>query len=159
MITKAKKEELVRDGKSLLETYDGVVLVDFTSRPFGELSVLRNSLKEIGAKLKIIRKRLLRIVLKDSKINLDPTEFNTQVGTVFFRGDVYDTARLVHGANVPLLKGYSIKEGKILERAFLEMLGKLPPRNVLLSQLAFIIASPIRSLLYVLNEKAARPKN
>jgi len=156
MLTKAKKRELVDEGKSLLETHEGVVLVDFGARAFGELSALRNSLKEIGAKLKIIRKRLLRIALRDKNIALDPTELDAQVGTIFFRGDVYDVARLVRGANMPMLKGYNMKEGRVIEQQLLEMLGALPSRDVLLSRLAFMIASPIRSLLYVLNEKAKR---
>ena len=159
MLTKTKKQELVKEGKSLLEAHDGVVFVDFSGRPFGELSALRFTLKEIGAKLKIIRKRLLRVVFKDNKINLDPSEFDTQVGTIFFRGNVYEVARLVHQANIPLIGGYGLKEGKILESSFLNMLGALPSRDVLLSQVVFMISSPIRSLLYVLNEKAKRSKN
>lgn len=156
MLTKAKKHELVKEGKSLLETHEGVMLVDFSGRPFKELSALRSALKEVGAKLKIIRKRLLRIVFQDNKIALNPADLDAQVGTVFFSGDAYEIARLVHEAQMPLLGGYSLKEGKVLERTFLEMLGSLPSRDVLLSQLAFMVAAPIRSLLYVLKEKAAR---
>lgn len=159
MLTKTKKQELVKEGKSLLEAHDGVVFVDFSGRPFGELSALRFALKEIGAKLKIIRKRLLRLVFRDNKINLDPSEFDTQVGTIFFKGDAYNTARLVRQANMPLIGGYSLREGKILESSFLNMLGALPSRDVLLSQLVFMISSPLRSLLYVLNEKAKHAKN
>ena len=55
-----------------------------------------------------------------------------------------------------LLGGYDVAGKQPVDAATIVMIGKLPPREVLLAQLLGMIAAPIKSLLYVLDQKAKR---
>ena len=53
-----------------------------------------------------------------------------------------------------LLGGYDIAKKEPFDGAQMIYIGKLPPREVILSQLLGILSAPIRSFLYVLDQKS-----
>jgi ribosomal protein L10 len=55
-----------------------------------------------------------------------------------------------------LLGGYDVKAGAPMDATQVVFIGKLPPREVLLAQLLGMISAPVKSLLYILDQKAKR---
>ena len=71
-------------------------MVDFSGIPTADLRNLRTLLKELNSRLKVIKKRLLRIVFKNEGLDLDPTQFESQVGAIFVQSDIYSVAGKVY---------------------------------------------------------------
>ncbi len=171
MKTKIQKTEELTRAKELLKKSHALVFTDFTKIPAEDVRKLRRELKKNDAQFLVIKKRLLSIALKEKGIDVDLASLKTSVGTVFSENDiekaVAPTFKFFSSLEIPegmprdtwvkhLLGGYDMAKESTLDAAQIVFIGKLPPREVLLSQLLGALAGPIRSLLYVLDEKSKK---
>ncbi len=171
MKTKIQKTEELARAKELLEKSRALIFTDFTKVPAEDVRRLRRELKKSGAQFLVIKKRLLSLLLKEKGIAADLTQFKTSVGTVFSENDIERATapafKFFSALEIPegspkdmwikhLLGGYDMAKNSSFDTAQIVFIGKLPPREVLLSRLLGTLAGPIRSLLYVLDEKVKR---
>lgn len=171
MKTKIQKQEELRKGKELLEKARVLVFTDFTNLPAEDMRRLRKELKTVGANFLVIKKRLLNLLLKERNIDFDARQFKLSVGTVFAESDVEKVStpiyKLFSSLEVPegtekdfwvkhILGGYDLKNKAFVAADRIVFIGKLPPREALLAQLLGILASPVRSFLYILSERSKR---
>jgi large subunit ribosomal protein L10 len=171
MKTKVQKKEELARAKQLLEKSKALIFADFTKVPAEDIRRLRRELKKSDASFLVIKKRLLSLLLKEKGITADVAQFKTSIGTVFSENDIENAAaptfKFFSALEIPegspkdmwvkhLVGGYDIAKNSSFDAAQIVFIGKLPPREVLLSQLLGTLAGPIRSLLYVLDQKAKR---
>jgi large subunit ribosomal protein L10 len=161
MLTRKQKTERVEIGKKILEESRNLVFIDFTGAKVGDLRILKKTLSDLGAKLKVIKKKLMRIVFEEQGIDFNPEQFESQVGIIFsdkelpdIASPVYKFAKEKEKQGFKILGAYDLSEKNFLDPEFVKMLGQLPSREILLGQLVGVIAAPIRMLMYVLNEKS-----
>lgn len=159
MKTKTQKTKQIEGGIKSIEGNRTLVFADFTGTKVNELNLFRKSLNSIGAKFEVFRKRLLRIMLEKKGIKIDPEEFEGQVGVAFSSNDIEGIAGEIfkfkkQNKSFKILGGFDIETSKLFSAEEVEMIGKLPPREILLAQLVGTIAAPISSLLYVFTERS-----
>lgn len=169
MKTKAQKTEELKKAKALLDKSHALIFADFTRITAEDVRKFRNELKKAGANLLIIKKRLLALLLKEQGIDVDLKKFKMSIGTIFSEKETELVAgpafKFFSGLEVPeggdknlwvnhLLGGYDVKGRMPVDAAQLVFIGRLPPREVLLAQLLGILSAPIRSFLYLLDQKA-----
>jgi large subunit ribosomal protein L10 len=164
MKTKAQKKQQVELGQQELGKSETVVITDFTGLSANDLNAFRRAVRGIGGKMVVVKKRLLKLVLKDQGLDFEPKDFAGQTGVVFSPKDMVETAGAVHKFGKPfalknLFKisgGFEVKEKKFVDAETVKRYGELPTREVLLGQLAFMLTVPIKKVLFVLNEKAKK---
>ncbi len=171
MKTKAQKGEELKRAKVLLDKSQALIFADFTKVKAEDIRKLRMELKKSGANFLVIKKRLLGLLLKERGIAVNLNQFKVSVGTVFSEGGVENIAgpafKFFSGLEIPegaakdvwvkkLLGGYDIAGNAMIDAEQVIYIGKLPPREVLLAQLLGVMAGPIRSFMYLLDEKAKR---
>lgn len=169
MKSKTQKQEEMNEARELLEKSHALVFTDVTKITAENIRRFRRDLAQVDADFFVIKKRLLGIVLKEKGIDADLGQFKTSVGTIFSRGDIEAIAAPAFGffskLEVPeggakdvwvkhLLGGYDIAKQESFDGAQLVYIGKLPPREVVLAQLLGMLSAPIRSFLYVLDQKS-----
>jgi len=160
MKTKSQKQEELKQGKEFLKGSQFLMFADFTRVASEDVRRLRRELSDIGAKFFVIKKRLLNILLKEKGIDFDARSSKMSVGTVFASETEKSAALLFKFFKAlgvekeKILGGYDVRSAHALDASVVCMIGQLPPREVLLAQLAGTIAAPIRSFLYVLQEKS-----
>lgn len=169
MKSKAQKQEELNEARELLEKSSALVFADFTKITAENIRKFRRELKGANADFLVIKKRLLGILFKEEGIDIDLKQFKISVGTIFSRGDIEEIAGPVFTffskLEVPeggakdmwaqhLLGGYDLAKKEPLDGTQLVFIGKLPPREIVLAQLLGILSAPIRSFLYVLDQKA-----
>lgn len=163
MLNKAQKKEQVSLGTKEIAGSQSLIFADFGGVPTGDIRALKTTLRAAGAKFKVFKKRLLRVALKDSGIDVDPTQFEAQVGTIFAPKAIYDVAGGVAKFARDLLKntkkefkilgGYDTKEKKFFDGSAMAIIAKLPPREVLLTQIAVMLGMPIKKVMTALNSR------
>lgn len=173
MKTKAQKVTELKKAGDMLAKSTALVFADFTKIAAEDVRKLRMELKKDGANLLVIKKRLLGLLFKEKGIDVDMTKHKVSVGTIFSDKGAEAAAgaafKFFSALEVPeggdkkmwvshLLGGYDVKANTPVGAEQIIMIGKLPPREVLLAQLLGMIAAPIRSLLYVLDQKAKQTK-
>lgn len=169
MKTRAQKETELANARELFDKSEALIFADFTKITAENLRKLRIELKKSGANFLVIKKRILGILLKEKGIDVDLKQFKTSVGTIFSEADAEHIAgpafKFFSGMEVPegeakdvwikkILAGYDIKGGAAIDAQQIIYIGKLPPREVVLAQLLGMLAAPIRSFLYILDEKS-----
>ena len=122
---------------------------------------MRLLLKNVGAKFQVIKKRLLRIILKEKGIDFDPKQFEAQVGTVFMKGDIFETAGSMYRftkdkENFKILGGIDLNKAEKIEADFIKRIGQLPSREVLLGQVLGTMVAPLRAFMWILQERSRK---
>ncbi|MBI3088889.1 MAG: 50S ribosomal protein L10 [Candidatus Colwellbacteria bacterium] len=161
MITKEKKVQLIEEGKKELEAAKVLLFADFEGSQVEELRELRKTLKNAGAKFKVLKKRLLRLVLQEKGIEFDPLKFEGQVGTIFSSGEISAIVQPVYKfskehPNFKLMGGLNVETKEEVPFETIKMIGSLPSREILLAQLLGAMIAPLRGLMYILSEKSKR---
>lgn len=160
-ITKDQKQNIVQKGAEDIEGSNALIFTDFIGTNVSDLSELRAQLRETQSKFKVIKKRLLGVIFKNKKIEVDPLQFDGTLGTVFVKGGVSEAAGSLYRFSkthegFKLLGAYDIEKGELISQETINAIGSLPPRNELLGQVVGSIAAPIRAFMYVLSEKAKK---
>lgn len=163
MLTKKQKSRQIEEGKKLVEESRFLLFVDFSGTSVEDLKKLRRSLLALGAKLKVFKKKLLRVILNNLGFNFNPEQFDFQVGTIFSTNDisevaglVYKFSKLVESKEFKILGSYDLSAKNFLDAETIKKIGQLPSREILLAQLAGMLAMPIKMFMNVLNEKVKR---
>lgn len=160
-ITREQKNDIIETGKQDVKDSDILLFVDFKGTSVEEISSLRKSLREVDARMKVIKKRLLKIILGESGIKLDPTQFEGQIAAIFAHGDISDVAGPVYKFSkshdsFEIVGGVDVASKKDIEKDTILTIGALPSRDVLLGHIIGSIVAPLRGLMFVLSEKSKK---
>lgn len=160
MKTKSQKTKDLETAKRKISESKTLVIADFTGLSVNSLNALRKSLKSAGIGFSVIKKRFLKIAFKEIGIETDPKKFEGQTGVAFSPDDIFSTSQIIYKFarqnkdKFKILGGVETEGKKFLEGSEVEDIGKLPGREVLIGQLVGMIAAPIKSFLFILNEKS-----
>jgi len=154
MLNKEQKRLVVDKEAARLKDSRSIVFIDFTGVKAGDLNSFRRDVRDVG-NISVIKKRLLRVAFEKTGIDFNPEIFESQLGTIFSPEEMYTVAASAYKfKEAKILGGYDLVAKKFVPAEEVIMLGKLPSREVLLSQVVGMVASPIRSFLFVLNERS-----
>ena len=159
MKTKEQKKEAIEEGRRKLASSGSAIFTDFSGTKVEAIRSLKKSLRESGAEFGVVKKRLLRLILQEKGIDLDPTKFESQVGTVFAKDDISSVAGTVYrfsqeAGNFQILGGLDLAKNQVFDAETVRAIGQLPSREVLLGQVLGVLTAPLRMFMYILQEKS-----
>ncbi len=156
-ITKDKKQSIVAAFTEMLKDAQSVAFVKFNGLTVKDAIELRRKLRAEGVSYKVGKKTLIKRVLGDMGIQGELPALEGEIA-VAASTDALAPARGVyefqktHKDQVALVGG--IFEGSFKDQATMLELATIPPREVLLAQIAFLLKSPIQRLAIAVNEVA-----
>jgi large subunit ribosomal protein L10 len=151
-----EKLSIIREIEAALAGSEYVYLVDYNGMSVAQFSELRGALAEAGAELHIQKNTFLGIALGEGKkadlgdCLMGPTGVVTGTGDATVVAKVL--AKYSKDNEVPSFKGGTFGE-QALSAEDIEALAKIPPREVLLSQLVGTVQAPMTNLVGVMNAK------
>lgn len=161
MLNRTQKGEQLKQGEELLEKNKSLVFVDFSGIGVEDIRSLRRALGVVEAKMKVIKKKLLRIAFEKKKIDFNPEQFDSQLGVVYsekeisdIAGPVYKFFKAVEKKGGKILGAYNLSEKNFFDAATTIKIGQLPSREVLLGQFVGMLAMPIKMFMNVLEQKS-----
>ncbi len=120
---------------------------------------LKKNLKEVGAKLIVVKNTLFALAAKEAKFTKKTTTdtvLKGQTALIVTEDDpvapLQILAKFASEFDVPQLK-VGVVEGSFQDKDALETLSKLPGKDVLLAQVVGSIGSPVYGLFGTLNAK------
>jgi large subunit ribosomal protein L10 len=165
MKTKAQKAVEIKEAQELLSKNENLVFTDFTGVSFEFLKKLKVQLRKSGATFKVVKKRLLKVAMKEQGIEFDPVQFDSQLGTIFVPKSLSESASIIYKfarevakekKEFKILGAFDTKEKKALTAEEFTVIAKLPSREVLLSMVLGGMTGPLRAFMYLLQELAKR---
>lgn len=153
-LKKAKKTEIISDLENSLKDAESVVFVKFDKLTVSHANLLRRSLQKDDVGYTVAKKTLLKRALGSKSLEGEIPDLAGQVAVAFGKDPlapargVYEFAKS-HKDHMTILGG--VYEGKYVDGAMMTSIATIPSREVLLSQIAFLLKSPIQRLAIALN--------
>jgi large subunit ribosomal protein L10 len=153
-ITKEKKKKILEQLKEKIEKQKIMIFVDFTGLKNKDFFALRKKLRELGNDMKVAKKTLINLALKEKDLNVvDVRKMLGEVAVIFGMKDEITGAKIVYefsreNKNLKILGG--ILEKNFIGPEKIEELAKLPTKEELLAKLVSDISAPISNFVYVL---------
>jgi large subunit ribosomal protein L10 len=166
-VTKERKEELVEQLAKDLTTVQALIIADYRGLPTAELAKLRNQLRGMKSGLHVVKNTLLELALKRAGLPVPEDLIEGPNVIAFCHSDIAGPAKAINAflkEKELKVKG-AIMAGSVLRGAEAEALATLPSREQLFgrllgtinapaTQVAGVVASGIRQVLYVLKARA-----
>src|SRR5688500_4357006 len=96
MLTKAQKKEHVELSGKKIKASKNLVFADFSGVGTADVNNLKNELRKAGAEFKVVKKRLLKIALKEAGIEFDPSTSKAPIATVYTPTDLTAVAAPIY---------------------------------------------------------------
>jgi large subunit ribosomal protein L10 len=151
--TKAQKAETLKGLGEHVAKQHSILFVDYKGLKVKELLLLRKQLKDLGAKLQVSKKTLLKKALQEKGIDMDLKGMEGQVAAIFSFQDAFSPIKSVAAfaktaENIKILGGYI--ESQVRDANTMKEIASLPAKEELLGRLVGSIASPMSGFLNVM---------
>jgi len=151
----AQKVEVVAELRELIGQTSAAILTDYRGLSVAELTDLRKKLRAADAEFRVVKNTLFKLA-GDGLLPISELDSQlagpTAIG--FAKGDPVAATKVIVDF-VKDHKAISVKggvvEGRVVDVAGVEALSKVPPREVLISQMLGSLQSPISGLVGTLN--------
>lgn len=147
------REGLKRDLEKQLSDVEAIVVARVEKVSTESLNELRQRLKEAKASFLVVKNSLCRLIFRELGLKELEKALEGTCGVAPIGAEVPSTLRLLTNFSKEH-EGFVLKagafQGQILQAKDLTLLGELPSREVLLSQLAGTLQAPLRNLGRVL---------
>ncbi|MDO8601956.1 MAG: 50S ribosomal protein L10 [bacterium] len=168
MLTKAQKKEHVELSAKKIKASKNIVFADFSGVGTADVNNLKKELRKAGAEFKVVKKRLLKIALKEAGIEFDPSATKAPIATVYtptdltsVAGPIYKFSRelVKRKINFKVLAAYDAEAKKLLNTAEFTVIAKLPNRETLLAMVIGAMTGPLRAFMSIVDQLAKRTDN
>ncbi len=134
-----------------------VIVAEYRGLKVDQFSDLRRQLKKSGAKLQVVKNRMLRLISRDKGwMGLDASLKGQSA--IVTGPDLIQAAKTLKKfsgeGGMPTVKG-GVMGDLVLTPAQINTLAELPPREVLLGQVVGTIAAPLSRLVGVMKQKVS----
>ncbi|MEF3692272.1 MAG: 50S ribosomal protein L10 [Candidatus Moraniibacteriota bacterium] len=154
MLTRSRKEEIVKDLTEKIKASKSVVFVDYRGVKTNEINDLKGRLKKEGTNLTVVKKKLVDLSLKNAKIEIDIKSFEGQLAVTVSDNDEVAPARVLskfakENESLKILGGVLGTKG--MSSKEVSDLAKLPSKEELIAKVVGTIKAPLSGLVNVLN--------
>jgi len=154
------KKVVVEEIKEKIKSARTLTFVDYRGLTAVEDTTLRSAFRKANAEYKVYKNRLLLRALEELGMTGYDAILEGTTAVAFGYEDEVSTAKIlvdtIKNTKKMQLKG-GILDGKQIDVAMIETLAKIPSKEVLITQLLYVLQSPVRGLAVAL--KAIAEKN
>jgi large subunit ribosomal protein L10 len=155
-VNKSEKEQVVAELAERLRTSDTLIVTDYRGLTMPQIDALRGELLKHGARFTVVKNTLTRRAAEVAGTEhlLAMLEGPTAIAFVQSEGDPAAVAKALAAAaketNVIELRG-GVMQGRPITAEEVETLSKLPPLDVLRSQVLGAITAPLTTIVALFN--------
>lgn len=149
MKVRPEKVATIDEVKAKVEATSTAVVTEYRGLTVTEIQSLRKELKKIGADYKVFKNTLVKRAIAGTEVEGMGAFLEGPTAIAFVQGDISAVAKALKDAakeSPALVVKGGVVDGKVVDVKGLTALADLPSRDVMLAQLAGLIASPMRSL-------------
>ena len=152
----AKKQQFVEELTEKLKNAAGGVLVDYKGITVEDDTKLRKELRENGVDYFVVKNTLLKRALNAAGIEGLDSALEGTTAIALSNDDIIIAPKVLNKKAEDSKGQFSIKlgfvDGKAISKEEVEAYAKLPSKETLLSQLVFMLQSPIQRLAIAISE-------
>jgi large subunit ribosomal protein L10 len=149
-----EKQLLLDEVKNQIDMGNGFILMRYTGLTPNTANAFRTAIAKTGGNVKVVRKRILVKAAEASGVSFNMKEMQGHISVVFAGPDLLETTKTLmsfskdNGDIFQVVAGRY--EGKVYDRAQMEMLATLPSKDAMRAQLLGTLEAPMAQTLAVL---------
>lgn len=147
---RSTKEQIVNTVKGDLEGVSSIFLCDFNGLTVEKDTQLRRSMREQGSSYSVVKNTLLKLAFVDSDFDQVSDHLKGNTALVYNKENPVEVAKLIRdfsGDNDAFKFKAGVVEGKVIDANGLKALADLPPKEVLVSKLMFMMNYPVQGMV------------
>lgn len=151
---RTEKAAVVAEVREKFAASHSVIVSEYRGLTVGALATLRRTLRPLGAEYKVYKNTLVRIAARDGAMAAVEDMVGGPVAIAFITGEVSAVAKAMRDfakENTALKLMGGVVDGKAIDTKSLKALADLPPREVMLAQLAGLLKAPLSNTAYMLS--------
>ncbi len=153
MLTRLQKEEIVNELTEQIKASKAIVFADYRGVKTNDINELKSRLKKEGTNLRVVKKKLVEISLKNAQIEVDVKSLEGQLAVTISDNDEIAPARILskfakENENLKILGGVLGVKGMSAQEIL--ALAKLPNKEEMLAKLVGTLNAPISGFVNVL---------
>ncbi|MBF0465551.1 MAG: 50S ribosomal protein L10 [Nitrospirae bacterium] len=161
-MNKQEKEVVVSELKDKFSRSKSVVFTNYTGMTVADLSDLRVNLRKSNIEYKVVKNTLAKLACEGTAIESTKSIFTGPVGLAIGYDDPISVSKRVFeyakgNDKFKVLNGFV--EGRVFDAKDLKKISELPPREVLLSQVAGCMSAPATKMASLLDATVSRMVN
>ncbi|MDJ0837532.1 MAG: 50S ribosomal protein L10 [Acidobacteriota bacterium] len=144
------KKQIVEQLKTDLDGVSSIFLCDFKGLTVEKDTQLRRSMREQGSSYSVVKNTLLKLAIVDSDFDKVDDHLAGNTALAYNRESAVELAKLIRDFskdNQAFKFKAGVIEGKVIDVNGLEALASLPPKEVLVSKLMFMMNYPVQGLV------------
>jgi large subunit ribosomal protein L10 len=148
-----EKVAVVAEVTEKLAGAEAALLTEYRGMSVKAMSELRRALRPAGGEYKVYKNTLVRFAARNAGIEGADDLLTGPVAIAFVRGDVAAAAKALRDyarTNQNLLLKGGVLAGKVISASDVHVLADLPPREVMLSQIAGLFQAPLSQMASLL---------
>jgi large subunit ribosomal protein L10 len=156
-ISRDKKQALVTELSDILGSSKMIVAVKYDGTSVADLQELRRTAREAGVSVKVVKNRLLRVAMQDSKTHkdTDTSLLTAQLLYAYSTEDEVAPAQVISNfakthPTIDLVAGFD-NTGTTLGTADVKALAGLPSKEQLIAQVVAQLLSPVHDVTNALS--------
>lgn len=156
---RSEKEAVVAEIRGKIESASAVIITEYRGLTVQNLAALRGLLRPVGAEYRVYKNTLCRFAAREANIEGLDALFVGPTAITFIDGDVAAVAKILKDyakTNALLVIRGGAVANMVISTREVEILADLPSRDVMLSQFAGLLQSP---LVKTANLLQALPRN
>lgn len=148
--TKEQKKKTLEELKESITKQKAIIFIDFTGLKVKDMFELRKKLKKVDSQLRVAKKTLIQLALKESGLRLDAEKLKGEIALVFGYKDEISPSKAVYqvsqkNQNLKILGGFL--ENEFREAEDFIVLAKLSSKEELLARLSWSLSAPITNFV------------
>lgn len=154
-----KKIDLVQELRDRIERSVIAIAADYRGLTVTEMGQLRRAIKEAGVEMRVVKNRLFQRAAQDAEQPEMAELVDGPTAIIFSYDDVTAAARVateyMRSSHTTFAVRNGVLDGQFLSLADIQDLGSLPPREILVGQIAGALQSPVAHLAGLLSNLMA----
>ena len=156
-MTRENKEIIVSDLTQEFKSAQAIIVCDYKGMKVDQLESIRNSARESGTKIRVVKNTLSKIPMKNA--GLEEIEM-TDTNIVVWGEDQISACKIADKAANEFKENFAIKtgliEGKVASMETINAMAKLPTRDELIGMLLNVWNAPVQNFTIGMNALAAK---
>ncbi|MBN2242763.1 MAG: 50S ribosomal protein L10 [Acidobacteria bacterium] len=152
-MNRAEKQQAIDSLNETFRSIQSAFLIDFRGVKVVEATELRQKIREMDGSYVVVKNTLATLAAKQTDFEKLEEHFRGPTAVAYHRKDIVGLAKVLYEiskSNPNFQFKAALVEGKVIPASEIQALASMPPREVLLSKLAFLLKAPLQKLGMVL---------
>ena len=152
-MNKAERQQMTESLGEQFQSIESAFLIDYRGLKVVDATELRRKVRQVDGRYMVVKNTLATRAAKQTKLEQLESYFQGPTAIAYHPSDVVALAKVlteISKSNPSFKFKAALVEGRVVPSSEIQAIASMPPREVMMSKLAFLLKAPLQRLHMVL---------